>query len=257
LILFSLFAKKLSEIPFTNRERFSSGIFSIDYIYGETRCVHTEANGLNKIGDPLLKNGQQIIYNGMPTSFISVWAGEPGVGKSRLAIAISKQLISSGTEVLYLNGENEESDIRKWCGPLVSNSDLFKIYSNSCLEMDAIEELALQYKTPIIFIDSFQTIKGKTNSILQRLKLLKANAKANMPHIVLISQVNKSGKVSGTNDIQHESDFVATVTKSGDKEFCFECLTKNRAGPTPRGAYFKHLYDSIQYLNFKNYNEIK
>lgn len=246
-LFYNLFAKKLDSVNFTNRERFSSGIFSLDYIYGETKCI-------DSLGNPIMNNGYQITYSGMPTSFISVWGGMPGVGKSRLAIAVCKEINKLGKEILYFNGEAEENEFRSWVG-VSPNLDKFLIYSNN-FGMDDVEELALKHKTDIIFIDSFQRMAGKQKENLDRLINLKNNKEAGLPHIVLISQMNKAGKIYGKNDLSHMADFVALITKSitgNSREFCFECLSKNRAGATPRGAYFEHEDSRIKYLNFKDY----
>lgn len=233
--------KSITDIEYSNIERFSCGIPSMDHIYGSTFVV--ELTGQNK-GKP---TGE--VWTGMPSGFISVWGGTPGVGKSRLSIAVTKSLNRLGHKVLYFNGEVDESQFRTWCGMDV-NPELFLVRSTSALHLETVSNDIRKYQPKVVFIDSLQMIQaaGKLNSIIASLQMLKNDASIGMPHIVLISQLNKKGELKGSRILEHMVDFVASVTKMEGRQgaFCFECPRKNRGGPTPRCGVFEHHNGTIR-----------
>jgi KaiC/GvpD/RAD55 family RecA-like ATPase len=235
----------IEDVPLRNIGRFSCGIDALDYIYGETEYIYLEG----------VKRGQKTgkTEKGLPQGFMSVWPGSPGVGKTRLAIATTKSLNKLGHQVNYYNGEAEPSDFRGWCGTDV-NPKLFMVRSAEQIRLEQIVADAYKYKPRVIIIDSIQMIaeveKGNRGmkTVLSRLKLLKNDEAAGRPHIILISQLNKKGELMGSRFIEHMVDFVARVQKIEGRQgqFLFECPRKNRGGPTPRSACFRHANGTIE-----------
>jgi hypothetical protein len=236
----------INDIELENIKRYPCGIPAFDYLYGETHYIHT--NGPDR-GKPT-----GYIEHGMPASFLSIWPGEPGVGKSRTAISLLKSINSYCKQVgIYYNGEAHQSQFRAWCGTDVDN-DLFKVRSAEIITLDQIVMDCYKFKPRLIVIDSAQTIAGWNNGsksvlrLLSRLKLLKMEKDAGLSHIILISQLNKKKELKGSNDIPHMVDFVAKITRVvGRKDhFFIECPTKNRGGPSGRGIEFKHTISGVE-----------
>lgn len=191
---------------------------------------------------------RQITQVGSPESFISLWAGEPGIGKSRTAIAISKGLnFTTNEATLYMNGEETEESFRQLAGHDVDPL-LFKVVTATLFPIQKVIDFAYELRPRAIVIDSIQMIaefsKGERGlkTALMALQMLKADPKAGKPHIILISQLNKQGKVKGSNLMPHLVDAVVSIRKLQGRQghFVFEIPSKNRAGATPRGAVFKH-----------------
>jgi archaellum biogenesis ATPase FlaH len=206
---------------------------------------------------------QQKVEHGIPVSFLSIWAGSPGVGKSKTAIALSNSLnqmerkrnlpLKEMRPVLYLNGEElNESKFRLMTG----NPDpmLFIARTAPLLRLDAIIEEIYIYRPRVVIVDSLQMIaewkKGRAaqDAVLVRLNQLKTEEKAGKPHIIFISQLNKQEEMAGRRELEHMVDFVARVTRYEGRtgQFLFECPRKNRGGETPRGAIFRHLPNGIE-----------
>lgn len=211
--------------------------------------------------------GLQKIENGMPESFLSIWAGSPGVGKSRLAVSLTKSLnkvervLSLQREeearpVIYYNGEAEESQFRQWSGANIDD-ELFLASHNELIRLDSIVRDVYKFKPRVVIIDSLQMIaevkKGSkgAEAVLSRFKLLKADPDAGRPHILFISQLNKKEEMAGSRYLEHMVDFVAKVTRYEGRKgtFLFECARKNRGGETPRGAIFRHTEDGIECIS--------
>jgi hypothetical protein len=201
---------------------------------------------------------------GMPVSFQSIWAGSPGVGKSRLAIALTKslnrvdRLIADRTgviprPVLYLNGEAPEAQFRLWSGADI-DPELFLAYhsmategSSPIIRLNSIIDFIYEYKPRAVIIDSIQMVaeakKGTkgAEAVMIRLNEVKADPEAGRPHLILVSQLNKQEEVAGSRSYEYLADFVGKATHyRRDGTFLFDCPEKNRGGPTPRGAIFNH-----------------
>lgn len=216
-----------------------------------------------------LDRGLQKTEKGMPESFMSIWAGSPGVGKSRLAVSLTKslnrverqivQMAEGDVEarpVIYYNGEAEESQFRQWSGANI-DSDLFLASHNEIIRLDSIVRDVYKFKPRVVIVDSLQMIaevkKGSrgAEAVLSRFKLLKADPDAGRPHFLFISQLNKKEEMMGSRYLEHMVDFVAKVTRYEGRKgtFLFECARKNRGGETPRGAIFRHTEDGIECIS--------
>lgn len=155
----------------SNIRRFSCGMPSIDFVYGSSAFIwlkdHNEKHpekGRYRRGDfmprwvpqsiidrgwvedeklpdnkPWVAETEKEAYaeHGMPHAFLSIWPGSPGVGKSRLAIAVTKTMNELDNLVLYYNGEAERSQFRTWCGH-DANPDLFMVSHAEMIRLDQI-----------------------------------------------------------------------------------------------------------------------
>lgn len=249
-----------SKIRYRNRERFSCGMPALDEIYGMTIYRHTsdDPKGRWKMGDMMNMDGgytDDILAAkkefGFPRAYMSLWGGAPGVGKTRLAIALTLALNALNLRVLYFNGEADQEDFRSWIGPNV-DGDLFKIYSNELVRVEKVVESAYKYKPAVIITDSFQMLaevqKGSrgAKTALSRFKLLKADENAGKPHIILISQLNKKGDLAGSRYLEHMVDCSATIRRSElvKDQFIFETI-KHRAGAAPKRRTFAHVEHGV------------
>jgi len=227
--------ESIADVAFANISRFSSGMEAIDNIFGKTEFVHLTGPNKGK------KTGH--IEIGMPKSFITIIAGSPGVGKTRLAIALTKSLNKQGKKVLYFNGEAERSQFRSWCGVDV-NPKLFLIKTADCMRLEDVVADILTHKPEVVIVDSLQMILaiGGILAVISRFKLLKNDPDAGCPHFILISQLNKKGELKGSTILEHLVDCSIKAIKIEGRQgqFLLECPRKNRGGPTPVSATFRH-----------------
>lgn len=203
---------------------------------------------------------RQVIEHGCPESFTSIWGGAPGVGKSRTAIAVAKAVNKVTREaVLYVNGEAPQELFRNWVGN-DADPDLFHIVSASMLPVERVCNMAYKIRPRVIIVDSVQTLaewdKGNrgAKSAMTILRNLQVDVAAGLPHIILISQLNKANELSGSRDLEHLADCVINVTKMPTMKngFLFDCPRKNRGGETPRHVLFKHTETSIECVSESN-----
>jgi hypothetical protein len=238
------------------------------FLLDSDKEILREARELAKVKEETLRGTHDLCYieHGLPDSFLSIFAGSPGVGKSRLAIKLTKAMNAQERlrsklyklpprPVLYYNGEAEKSQFRQWCGTDVDD-ELFLVHHGEMIRTERVAEDCIKYRPWVVIIDSFQMIaevdKGLSGTMraLSRFKLLKNDPAAGMSHFLFISQLNKKGEMSGSRRIPHLVDFVGHVTKYERGKGCFmlECPDKNRGGETGRGAIFRHTDTGIECL---------
>jgi len=275
----------LSDAPDSKYRKEVRSMPELDYTKGITIYVEKKievwCKGSWRKGDPLIpfengngfiqtrdKNGdlyisekdmsRRIIEHGCPEAFMSLWAGEYGVGKSRLAISAGKGINSTtNSPILYINGEANEEDMASWLQGIGVDPLLFRLVTADLLPVERIAEFAYQIRPKAIVIDSINMIaefsKGDRGmrTALSRLKDLKNDKRAGLPHIILISQLTKDGKVKGSNMLPHICDAVASVKRieSRNGTFKFEIPRKNRGGETPRGAMFRHTEMTVECIS--------
>ena len=82
-----------------------------NHLYGHTCGVTFGGRDINEYGLPLKK--------------LSLWSGESGVGKTRLALALTAQLckypMTGPRRVLYVQNEASISDFHQWAAPFNIN----------------------------------------------------------------------------------------------------------------------------------------
>lgn len=236
--------KKLSEIEATPVKRNKTWFPELDYLYGRNELL--EAN-----------------YNiGMPKGKISLWAGESGVGKSRLCIDVAKNFstnYSNGT-VLYFQTESPLSDFASWAK---DTKQYDNIYCSGENKIDEMIKIIYQVKPKLVFIDSVNEIdefengnKKEARRIIQGAdgKIgLKQAAHDMDAHFILLGQLNQDGKtIKGGTSLPHLVDIALNVVKTEKAGvFRVEVGTKHRYGSTENIATFQHTdYGVIPYIPY-------
>lgn len=234
-----------------------------------------------KAGDPMIPDGEgsyvptrdktgallttldmrlQIVEHGCPEAFMSIWGGEPGVGKSKTAIEAAKAInLVTQEPIIYVNGEESEENFRMKVGNN-ANPHLFRVVNAKLMPVDRVCQIAYSIRPRVLFIDSVQTLaewdkgnRGQKNALLI-LQSMMSDIRAGKTHVVLISQLNKQNELKGARDLEHQADMVASVTKVEGRngQFRFECTRKNRGGVTPRGAVFRHTETGVECIGDNN-----
>ena len=195
----------------------------------------------------------RILGGGMVSGSLILLGGEPGVGKSTLALQLALAL--KGTKVLYISGEESEEQISLRARRLKNSNPLCYILSETVLENIFVHSENL--KPGLIIADSIQTIttgllESSAGSVSQvrecAAQLLKYSKLTGIP-VVLIGHITKDGTLAGPKVLEHIVDVVLYF--EGDNNYVYRILRpfKNRFGSTSEIGIFEMIESGLREVN--------
>ncbi len=212
-------AKKLSEVQSTSYARIPTGINEFDRVMG----------------------------GGLVSGSLTLIGGEPGIGKSTLLMEVGGKLsnLSDNSKVLYISGEESESQIADRSRRLGVKSENFLVYHETSLEK--IKEVLKIEKPKFVILDSIQTTvceglqsaAGTVSQIREVCYEVMNYAKAYNVTCFVIGHVTKEGNIAGPKILEHMVD--AVIYFEGDQLGHYRMLRvmKNRFGNTNEVGIFE------------------
>ena len=176
-------------------------------------------------------------------------AGEPGIGKSTLALQILGDTAKNGMKVLYVSTEQGLGDVKRALlrihGDGTGNlppgvTENFHI-EEDVNDIDGLPDFFTRHiltpgkeynGTQVIVLDSVQG-RGLSAAATQKYKALykfAEQAKANELVTLLIGHVTKKGQIAGPKDLEHNVDCVLYIRRAFRLRPFF--VPKNRFGPS-------------------------
>ena len=192
----------------------------------------------------------RILGGGMVSGSLILLGGEPGVGKSTLALQLALAL--KQTRVLYVSGEESDEQISLRARRLKNSNPSCYILSETGLENILVHSENL--KPGLIIIDSIQTIntnllESSAGSVSQvrecAAQLLKYSKITGIP-VFLIGHITKDGTLAGPKVLEHIVDVVLYF--EGDNNYIYRILrsVKNRFGSTSEIGIFEMLESGLK-----------
>lgn len=129
--------KKIADIKSSSLSRISTTIAEFDRVLGG-------------------KEG----YQGIVPGEVILLSGDPGIGKSTIMLQIALEIAQSGKKILYISGEESESQIKIRAERIVGEKNLSKLdlFILSSTDIDQSVALATNKKIDLLIIDSIQTV---------------------------------------------------------------------------------------------------
>ncbi|MCH7867907.1 MAG: DNA repair protein RadA [Myxococcales bacterium] len=193
----------------------------------------------------------RVLGGGFVPGSVVLLGGEPGVGKSTLALQIAARIDAAARQagegsrsVLYISGEESPEQIRLRAERLEEDSSGVAILAETRVESfaNAWKELAPR----LVVIDSIQTLQtsrvesspGSVSQVRESASLLAATAKLHTTTLILVGHVTKDGTIAGPRVLEHLVDVVLNF--EGDRNHAFRLLraSKNRFGSTQEVGVF-------------------
>ncbi len=193
-----------------------------------------------KTGIPEL---DRLLGGGMVAGSLILLGGEPGVGKSTLALQLALAL--KGTRILYVSGEESEEQISMRARRIRNKNPECYIFSET--ELESIVTQSENLKPGLIIIDSIQTIRtnliessaGSVSQVRESAALLLKYSKITGIPVLLIGHITKDGTLAGPKVLEHIVDVVLYF--EGDNNYVYRILrsVKNRYGSTSELGIFE------------------
>ncbi len=188
----------------------------------------------------------RVIGGGIISGAVILLGGDPGIGKSTLALQISDKISEiSKNNSLYISGEESATQVKMRADRLGTKSLGLQFLSET--NIDNIIATINDINPGLIILDSIQTVYSNdfdsaAGSVVQvresANRLIRCAKESNIP-VILIGHVTKGGEVAGPKTLEHLVDTVLYF--EGDRFHNFRILraTKNRFGPTTEIGIFE------------------
>jgi DNA repair protein RadA/Sms len=192
----------------------------------------------------------RILGGGLVGGSLILLGGEPGVGKSTLALQLA--LAMKGKNILYVSGEESEEQISMRAKRLGNKNSSCYILAETGLENILTHAAALN--PSVIIIDSIQTVhtsvlESPAGSVSQvrecAARLLRYSKLSSVP-VFLIGHITKDGTIAGPKVLEHIVDVVLYF--EGDNNYVYRILrpVKNRFGSTAELGIFEMLTSGLR-----------
>lgn len=202
--------------------------------------------------DTLSIEFNRVLGGGLVPGSLVLIGGEPGIGKSTLALQIALNLTK---KTLYISGEESLQQIKMRAERINNNPKNCYILSEVSLEniITHIENEA----PDIVVIDSVQTLQtekvesspGSVTQVRESTALLMRIAKEKNIPFIIIGHINKDGNLAGPKVLEHIVDTVLQF--EGDRNHIYRILraTKNRFGSTSELGIFEMQGSGLREVN--------
>ena len=186
----------------------------------------------------------RVLGGGFVRGSVVLLGGDPGIGKSTLALQVAGGLAAEGESVLYVSGEESGEQIRLRAERLPGLGGALQILTTTRVE--ALAEPWRDLSPRLVVVDSIQTIQtdaidsaaGSVAQVRESASQLAATAKRAGSILLLVGHVTKDGSLAGPRVLEHLVDVVLTF--EGDRAHAFRLLraSKNRFGSTEEIGVF-------------------
>ena len=192
-----------------------------------------------------LEELDRVLGGGIVNGSLALIGGDPGIGKSTLAVQIANNVSNMGHNVLYVSGEESAKQIKMRSDRLSIKSD--KLFILAETNLDIITNIVEKIIPEIIIIDSIQTmfdpnIESAPGSVSQvrsiTSRLMKLSKSRDMATLI-VGHVTKDGSIAGPRVLEHMVDVVLYF--EGERHNTYRLLrgVKNRFGSTNEIGMFE------------------
>ncbi len=233
--------KKIGQVKSASLQRYSTTIVEFDRVLG----------------------GEEG-YQGIVPGEVILISGDPGIGKSTICLQIGLAISLKKKKVLYVSGEESESQIKIRAERIVSEKILSQseLIVFSSTDIDQAVQVAEKEKVDLLIIDSIQTMAsndatGFAGSLPQirysTMKLVNF-AKGNNVPVFFIGHVTKEGSVAGPQLLAHMVDCVLYLEGEALTGTRILRSLKNRFGDTNEvGIFIMQEKGLVEISNVKDF----
>lgn len=186
-----------------------------------------------------------VLGDGLTPGSLILLSGEPGIGKSTLALQIADWYGNKGNTAVYVSAEENIHQVSDRAHRLGIANEHIRIFAAHTLE-DILETLERD-DSGLIVIDSVSMISsldvgsqsGSITQIRYVTEVFMEFSKRTGRSIILIGHVTKEGTISGPKILEHLVDTVLFLEGSKYEDYRILRALKNRFGPTDEIGLFR------------------
>ncbi|HVA52126.1 MAG TPA: ATPase domain-containing protein [Acidimicrobiales bacterium] len=196
----------------------------------------------------------RVLGGGFVAGSTTLLYGEPGVGKSTLALLTLRALAIAGADVLLVASEESAAQVAQRArrfgdvpgGLEVATST--NVHSTEALLRERRRTLCVVDSISAMSDDSLTSAVGSVPQVRNAAERLCAAAKASATALLLIGHVTKDGELAGPRALEHLVDTVVRI--EGERQGTLRLLRaqKHRFGPTGEVGLFEMVGDGLHEL---------
>ena len=193
----------------------------------------------------------RVLGGGVVAGAALLLAGEPGVGKSTLLLAVAARWAAAGRRTLYVTGEESAAQVRLRANR--TNAVHPELYLAAETDVAAVLTHIEQVRPSLLVVDSVQAIgspdvegtPGGVTQVREVAATLVQVAKRQSLAVLMVGHVTKDGAIAGPRVLEHLVDVVLQFEGERTSRLRFVRAVKNRFGPVDEVGCFDLSADGI------------
>ena len=213
---------------------------------------HRVLTGINEL--------DKVLGGGFVAGAFMLLGGDPGIGKSTLAMQLAMRLSVAGHKVLYVSGEESADQIKMRVLRLGECGNNLLLYTATSIEDILLQ--VVEIKPALVIVDSIQTMyaqdiasaPGSVSQVRECAGKLLRMAKETDISVLAVGHITKDGQIAGPKILEHMVDVVLYF--EGERNYNFRIIRaqKNRFGSINESGIFSMESDGL--AEVKNPSEI-
>ena len=187
----------------------------------------------------------RVFGGGLVPGSVLLLGGDPGIGKSTIALQAAARLAMKNVKCVYLSGEEAMDQVRLRARRLGLEASPVQLAAATNVR-DIISSLSAE-RADLVVVDSIQTMyldtldsaPGTVGQVRGSAQELIRHAKETGAVLLLVGHVTKEGQIAGPRVLEHMVDAVLYFEGERGHQFRILRAVKNRFGPTDEIGVFE------------------
>ncbi|MBJ7593666.1 MAG: DNA repair protein RadA [Candidatus Dormibacteraeota bacterium] len=197
----------------------------------------------------------RVLGGGVVAGSLILLGGDPGIGKSTLALQLAARMGSADDPVLYCAGEESAAQVAMRAERLGCRLPSVAVLAET--DLDGLAAAIASARPPLAVVDSIQTVSapdaagtpGSPGHVREAVARLLTVAKETGVPIVLVGHVTKDGAIAGPRTLEHMVDVVLYLEGERHGEHRLLRGVKNRFGSTGELGLFTMEGEGLRQLD--------